>query len=827
MASSKEKANGENPTQKIKPRAIVEEMRESYLDYAMSVIVARALPDVRDGLKPVHRRILYSMRKMGLKAAGKTRKSSAIVGHCLGHFHPHGDISVYEAMVGLAQDFSHRYLLVTGQGNMGSIDGDPPANARYTEAKLSPLGENMLEDLDRGTVDFVDNYDGTEQEPAVLPSPVPQLLLNGSLGIAVGMATNILPHNLKEVCDALIYYLYHPKATTSDLFQWVQGPDFPTGGVVYNQNDLIAAYSQGKGPVVVRGKAEIIAHKKGSQIIISEIPYRVNKATLVKSIANLISDDKLKGVKAIRDESGREGMRVVIDISPQGFPQRLLNRLYKYTSLQKKLHMNMIALVDGLQPRLLSLADIFDYYLKHRRAVVVRRTRFDLIRLKARRHILLGLIIALRNIDEVIAVIKKSEDRQDAQKKLRKKFSLSELQAEAILEIKLHRLAKLERIEIEKELKQIEVTIKELEGILVSPKKVNQVIEKELKKAEEDFGDARRTKIVKGQIKEFEQKDLIPNKKAFIIVTENGYIKRTDPGVYHSQKRGGKGILGMKTIKGDIVEHLVSVFTHDQLLFFTDQGKVYELPAYEIEEGTRVSRGRGLANYLPLSSEEKLLAIFRQVDDDKYLIMATKNGIIKKTKKGSYQAVRTSGLKAINLKKNDSLQAVSGTSGKDEVLLATKEGKCIRFKEGQVRPMGRVARGVKGIALRSGDQVIAMEIIKESKDKKASKNQKLLVLSENGYGKRTLLKNYRLQRRGGRGLITAKLSKKTGKLVFAKLFDVEKQDLVVISTGGQIIRTNIESISTLSRVTSGVRIMKLNPGHKVASATSWGEGKSH
>jgi DNA gyrase subunit A len=822
MASPEEKANKENIVQKIEPRAIVDEMRESYLDYAMSVIVARALPDVRDGLKPVHRRILFSMRKMGLKASGKTRKSSAIVGHCLGHFHPHGDVSVYEAMVGLAQDFSRRYLLVTGQGNMGSIDGDPPANARYTEAKLSPLGENMLEDLDRGTVDFIDNYDGTEQEPAVLPSPVPQLLLNGSLGIAVGMATNILPHNLKEVCDALIHYLYHPKATTSDLFQWIQGPDFPTGGTIYNQKDLIAAYSQGKGPVVVRGKAEIVAHKKGSQIIISEIPYRVNKSTLVKSIANLISDDKLKGAKTVRDESGREGMRVVIDVSPQGFPQRLLNRLYKYTSLQKTLHMNVIALVDGLQPRLLSLTDIFDYYLKHRREIVIRRAKFDLARFKARRHILLGLIIALRNIDEVIAVIKKSEDRQDAQKKLRKKFSLSELQAEAILEIKLHRLAKLEMIEIEEELKQIEISIKKLEEILASPKRVNQVIEKELKKAEKNFGDARRTKIVKGQIKEFEQKDLIPNKKALIIVTQNGYIKRTDPEVYHSQKRGGKGILGMKTIKGDIVDHLVSVSTHDQLLFFTNQGKVYELSAYEIEEGTRVSRGRGLANYLPLSSEEKLLAIFRQADNEKYLIMATKNGIIKKTKKESYQAVRASGLKAINLSKNDSLQAVAGTSGKDEILLVTKGGKCIRFKESQVRSMGRVARGVKGITLRSKDQVIAMEIIKRLEGKKISESQKLLVLSENGYGKRTLIKNYRLQGRGGRGLITAKLSKKTGELVFAKLFDVEKQDLVVISTGGQIIRTNIEAISTLSRATSGVRVMKLNPGHKVASATSWG-----
>ena len=806
----------------VLPREVTDEMRESYLDYAMSVIISRALPDVRDGLKPVHRRILYSLYEMGLKASGSTKKSSAIVGYCLGRYHPHSDTAVYYAMVGLAQDFVRRYPLVIGQGNFGSIDDDPPAASRYTEAKLSVLGEDMLTDIEKQTVDFADNYDGTFQEPTVLPAPVPQLLLNGTIGIAVGMATNILPHNLNEVCEALIYLIDHPQATTEDLFQFVKGPDLPTGGIIYGQGELVSTYSQGKGAVLNRARAEIIEKGKGAQIVVTEIPYRVNKSALVSKIAQLAAEDKLKGVKNVRDESDRQGLRIVIEVSAQGFPQRILNQLYRYTDLEKKQHINMVALVDGIQPRVLSLADILNYYLTHRREVVVRRTKFDLEKGLKRQHILEGLMIALAHIDEVIAVIKKSNDRADAAKNLMKTFKLSEAQAEAILEIKLHRLAKLEQVEINQELDNIAKQISEWQSLLASPKKIEKLIQKELQEVQKKHGGPRKTEIIPGEVKQISKKDLIPEQKNFVIITQKGYIKRNQPEVYKIQKRGGRGIVGMKTVEGDIVEHFLSVSTHDQLLFFTDTGKVYDLPAYEIEEGSRVSRGRGLANYLPISADERVLSVLSQQTGDRqrYLLMATKRGMIKKTDKKEYLKIRKNGLQAISLKKGDWLKAVAETSGQDWVMLVTKKGKSIMFPEKNIRATGRVTAGVKGISIGKDDEVISLAVIP---DQSNLKQLTLLTLSEKGYGKRTKLSNYRQQTRGGKGIITAKLASKTGNLIFAKLIDDQNQDLIVISTRGSVIRTPVNSISILGRSTSGVRVMKLAPNDKIASAVCLSE----
>ncbi|MCD6402460.1 DNA gyrase subunit A, partial [bacterium] len=600
-----------NKISQVYSREITEEMRESYINYAMSVIVSRALPDIRDGLKPVHRRILYTMYEDGLRHNAKFRKSATVVGACLGRYHPHGDQAVYDALVRMAQDFSLRYPLIEGQGNFGSIDGDPPAAQRYTECRLSKVGEKMLEDIEKDTVDFLPNYDGTRKEPALLPSPLPQLLLNGCLGIAVGMATNIPPHNLSEVCDALIYLIDHPKATTKELFQFIKGPDFPTGGEIFNEKEIIQAYSQGKGSIVVRGKAEIVTTKKGKrEIVISEIPYQLQKSKLVKDLAYLVQKKKIKGIKDIRDESDKEGMRIVVELKKGVNPKKVLNTLYKFTELQTKFHLNMIALVDGIQPKTLSLPDILGYFILHRKEVVKRRTKYELKKAKERAHILEGLKKCLSKIDEVIATIKKSADRADAKKNLIKKFKLTSPQAEAILETKLSALARLERKKIEEELKELKKRIKEFESILKSKKKIKEVIKKELKNLKETFGDERKTKVNPGKVKDFTLEDLIPQERTFITLTSGGYIKRSRPSVFKSQRRGGKGILGMKTIGEDIVEHFLAVNTHDSLLFFTDSGKVFSLPAYEIPEGVRIAKGRGITNFLEVSPQEKILSIF-------------------------------------------------------------------------------------------------------------------------------------------------------------------------------------------------------------------------
>jgi len=809
----------------IKPRAITTEMQESYIDYAMSVIVARALPDVRDGLKPVHRRILYTMLEEGLRHNAKSRKSATVVGSCLGRYHPHGDMAVYDSMVRMAQSFSLRYPLIQGQGNFGSIDGDPPAAQRYTEAKLSKIGEETLKDIDKDTVNFIDNYDGTRKEPTVLPSPVPQLLLNGSLGIAVGMATNIPTHNISEVIDATIFLIDHPKSNTEDLFKFVQGPDFPTGGIIYNQKEILQAYSQGKGPIVTRGRAEVQEQEKADRrrIIITEIPYQVQKSTLMEQFANLVQEKKIEGIKDIRDESDKEGLRIVLDLSREAYPQKILNRLYKFTDLQKTFHLNMLALVEGIQPRVLNLVEVLDYFIIHRKEVVTRRTKFELEKAKERAHILEGLHKCLANIDAVIKIIKSSENREAAEKNLIKRFHLTKIQANAILETKLSALAKLERKKIEDELKELKAKIKALIAVLKSPQRIKEVIKKELKEIKDNFGDERKTKVQVHGLGEIAEEDLIPQEETIITLTQGGYIKRINPKSYKIQKRGGKGICGMKTLQDDIVEHFLSAQTHDSLVFFTDSGKVFRTQVYEIPEGSRVARGRGLLNFLEISPEEKILCLRTLSKKDqeggiKYLVIATKNGIIKKTPLEDFENIRKSGLIAITLKKGDEVRNVQKTTGQDDIILITKKGQSIRFKEKDLRSMGRTAAGIRGIRLKKGDEVVGIDIIKKQ-EKEAEKKLKefLLVMTDNGFGKRTDIGEYKIQGRGGSGVKTANITQKTGEIVAAKVLTGEEEDLIVISQKGQVIRTKISQIAKLNRATQGVRIMKLE-GDKVASA---------
>jgi DNA gyrase subunit A len=824
MAKDSQKQNTE--IGHIKPREITEEMQESYINYAMSVIVSRALPDVRDGLKPVHRRILYTMLEEGLRHTAKFRKSANVTGNCLARYHPHGDIAVYDALVRMAQDFSLRYPLIQGQGNFGSVDGDSAAAPRYTEARLSKIGEETLRDIEKNTVDFIDNYDGTRKEPTVLPSPVPQLLLNGSLGIAVGMATNIPPHNLSEVCDALIYLIDNPKVDTEELFKFIQGPDFPTGGIIYDQKGIIQVYSQGKGPIITRGKVEIMEQEKtGRQrIIITEIPFQVQKSTLIEQFANLVQQKKIEGIKDIRDESDKEGLRIVIELSRDAYPQKILNRLYKFTDLQKTFHFNMLALVDGIQPRVLNLVELLNYFISHRKEVVIRRMKYELERAKERVHILEGLHKCLANIDEVIKIIKNSADREEAEKNLIKRFRLTKIQANAILETKLSALAKLERKKIEDELKELETRIKELTGILKSPQKIKEVVKKELKEIKDNFGDERRTKVHIQKIGEIAEEDLIPQEETIITLTQGGYIKRINPKTYKIQKRGGKGILGMKTLQDDVVEHFLSAQTHDSLLFFTDSGKVFRVPVYEIPEGQRVARGRGLLNFLEISPQDKILCLRTLSKRDqeqgiRYLFMATKRGIIKKTPLTDFDNIRKTGLIAISLKKGDELKNVQKTIGQDEIILVSRKGQSIRFKEKEARPMGRTASGIRGIRLKKGDEVVALDVIGNIKQNEEMPKEYLAVITENGFGKRTDIKEYKVQGRGGSGIKTANINPKTGNITAAKVLTGQEENLIVISQRGQVIRIKISQISKLSRAAQGVRLMRLEQGDKVASVT--------
>lgn len=807
------------PTQNIHSREITEEISQSYLDYAMSVIVSRALPDVRDGLKPVHRRILYSMWDTGLRANAKFRKSATVVGEVLGKYHPHGDAAVYDSMVRMAQDFSLRYPLVRGQGNFGSMDGDSPAAYRYTEAKLSPIAEEMLLDIEKNTVDFVPNFDGQHKEPTVLPANLPQLLLNGSMGIAVGMATNIPPHNLTELIDGINHLIDNPEAEIEELAEFVKGPDFPTGGIIYNKKDILEAYRTGRGRIITRAKAEIVETKAGAfQIIVSEMTYATNKATLIEKMAELVHEGKIIGIRDIRDESDKEGVRLVIELKKDAYPQKVLNKLYTMTDLQKNFGVNMLALVGGIEPQILNLKDILEEYVEHRKIVITRRTKFDLEKAKDRAHILEGLKKALDHIDAVIETIKKSPTKEEAHANLMRKFKLSDRQTTAILEMRLQTLAGLERKKIEDELKEKLKLIAELEAILKSEKKILGLVKDELARVKEKYGDERKTRIIKGGITEFKQEDLVPNEEAIITISKEGYIKRMDPGVYRVQKRGGKGVIGATTKEGDEISEMLGVMTHDNLLFFTNTGKVFQTKAYEIPASTRVAKGQSIVNFLSLSSEEKITALVASGKDDayKYMFMATENGTVKKTSMEEFENVRRSGLIAIKLEKGDMLSWAEATTGSDEVVITTQKGQAIRFKESDVRPMGRAAAGVRGIKLKSDDKVVGMDIVF-----KGQKGNQLLVIAENGYGKRSDLKSYKVQKRGGSGIKTASVTAKTGKLIGAKVINLDaiEDDLIMTSEKGQIIRVQLKEVSVLGRATQGVRVMRPQPGDKVSAIT--------
>ncbi|OGI21046.1 MAG: DNA gyrase subunit A [Candidatus Moranbacteria bacterium RIFCSPLOWO2_02_FULL_48_19] len=804
---------------KIEARSITDEVRQSYLDYAMSVIVARALPDVRDGLKPVHRRILYSMWSTGLRASAKFRKSATVVGEVLGKYHPHGDTAVYDTMVRLAQDFSLRYPLVWGQGNFGSMDGDSAAAYRYTEAKLAPIAEEMLLDIDKDTVDFVPNFDGMHEEPLVLPAKLPQLLLNGTVGIAVGMATNIPPHNLSELVDGICHLIEFPDANVDDLMQFIKGPDFPTGGTIYNARDIREAYATGKGPIMARAKAEIVESKAGQfQIIITEMTYATNKSSLIMKIAELVKEDKLSGIKDLRDESDRQGVRIVVDLKKEAFPQKVLNTLYQMTDLQKNFNVNMLALVDGVDPQILTLKAILEHYIKHREKVVVRRTEHDLEKTKDRAHILEGLKRALDHIDAIIDAIKKSPTKEEAHANLMKKFKLSDLQTTAILEMRLQTLAGLERQKIEDELAEKMKLIAYLGDLLKHRKKILALVRSELTLVKEKYGDERRTKVVKTGVTEFKQEDLIPNDEAIITLTEDGYIKRMNPSVYRVQKRGGKGVIGATTKEEDRIAQVLSIETHDNLMFFTNTGKVFQTKAYEIPESSRTSKGQAIVNFLQVAQEEKITAMiaFSNNDAFKYLFMATENGTIKKSKLEDFENVRRSGLIAIGLDKGDTLGWVRPTTGDDDAVLTTSDGQAIRFRETDVRPMGRNASGVRGMKLKGKDKIVGMDVVP-----KGAKGLELLILSQNGYGKRSELKSYKVQKRGGSGIKTMKVTAKTGKLVGAAITSlaVIEDDLILTSEKGTIIRVPFKSVPLLGRVTQGVRVMKPQPGDAVAAFT--------
>lgn len=805
---------------KIEGRSLTDEMRQSYLDYAMSVIVSRALPDVRDGLKPVHRRILYSMWSTGLRSTSRFRKSATVVGEVLGKYHPHGDTAVYDTMVRMAQDFSLRYPLIWGQGNFGSMDGDGAAAYRYTEAKLKAIAEEMLVDIDKDTVDFIPNFDGEHEEPVVLPAKLPQLLLNGTVGIAVGMATNIPPHNLNELVDGICHLIDNPEATVDDLMQFVKGPDYPTGGIIYNQKDIREAYATGRGPITARAKVDIVESKAGQfQIVVTEMTYATNKASLIMKIADLVKEEKIQGIKDLRDESDKDGVRIVIELKKEAFPQKVLNKLYQMTDLQKNFNVNALALVDGREPQILTLKAIFEHYIVHREKVVIRRSEYELRKAKDRAHILEGLKIALDHIDEIIATIKKSANKEEAHVNLMKKFKLSDRQTTAILEMRLQTLSGLERKKIEDELAEKLKLIAYLEDLLKHRSKILGLVKSELQELGERFGDERRTKVVKGAIGEFKQEDLIPNEDAIITLTVDGYIKRMNPDVYRVQKRGGKGVIGATTKEEDRIAKVLSINTHDNLMFFTDSGKVFQTKAYEIPESSRTARGQAIVNFLQMSQEEKITAFISYASNgnDKFLFMATKNGTIKKTKIEDFDNVRRSGLIAINLEKGDVLSWVNPTTGTDDVVMTTADGQAIRFKESDVRPMGRSAAGVRGIKLKDAkDCVVAMDII--SKD---AKDRELLVLSQNGYGKRTELKQFKVQKRGGSGMKTMKVTAKTGDLVGALVTHTEslEGDLIMTSHKGTIIRIPMKSVPLLGRVTQGVRVMKPQAGDSVADFT--------
>jgi len=807
---------------KITNAPIVDEMQRSYLEYAMSVIISRALPDVRDGLKPVHRRILYAMWDIGLRHTSKYRKSAHVVGEVMAKYHPHGDAAIYDSMVRMAQDFSMRHQLVDGQGNFGSMDGDSAAAMRYTEARLRAVAEEMLFDIEKNTVNFNPTYDGSHTEPMVLPSKLPNLLLNGTMGIAVGMATSIPPHNLSELCDGVTKLIDEPKTNLEELAEIIKGPDFPTGGIIYNKKDIFTAMATGKGGVVVRAKAEIQEAKKSGmfQIVVTEVPYQVNKAEMIEKIATLVQEKKMEGIRDLRDESNKDGVRIVIELKKDAYPQKVLNQLYKQTDLQTTFHYNLLALVDGIQPRVLNLKNILEEFIKHRQTVIRRRTEFDLDKAKDRAHILEGLKMALDKIDLIIKTIRASKDKDEAKVNLISKFKFSDRQATAILEMKLQQLANLERQRIEDELKEKKILIKELESILASEKKILGIVKSETNEIKGKYGEERRTKIIAHGVKEFTTEDLIPNEPTIVMITTDGYIKRLPPDTFHQQSRGGKGVIGVTTKEEESVQNLLTTNTHDNILFFTNRGRVFQLMAYDIPQASRTAKGQALVNFLQLAPNEKVTALLGMNDltNIKYLVMVTTRGNIKKSALEDFANVRRSGLIALKLKPDDNLEWVKPSTGNDEIMIATKQGQAIHFKEKDVREMGRTASGVRGMRLKGSDEVIGMDIV----DPK-NKSLEFLTVGENGVGKRTELSEYKVQGRGGSGIKTAEITAKTGNLTFAKVVDAveaKEKDLLIMSAKGQVIRLPFSSISSSGRATQGVRLMRFKEeGDKVVSVT--------
>ncbi len=799
--------NNEN----IVPISIEQEMRTSFMDYSMSVIVSRALPDVRDGLKPVHRRILYVMHGLGLTHTRSLRKSASIVGDTMGNYHPHGDGAIYDSLVRMAQDWNLRYPLVLGQGNFGSVDGDSPAAMRYTEAKMQAITANMLADIEKNTVEMAPNYDGRLQEPTILPAAIPNLLVNGSYGIAVGMATSCPPHNLREVCDALIHLIDNPEATSRDLMRFVKAPDFPTGGIIYGTGGLREAYETGRGRISVRARAAVESDAKGGKdrIIVSEIPYQVNKSRLLENIAELAREKTIEGITDLRDESDKDGMRIVIEIRRGDEPEVVLNQLYKHTQMQDTHSIIMLALVNNM-PRVLSLRECLYYYIEHRVEIVERRTKFDLKAAEDRAHILEGLKIAIDNIDEVIAIIRKAADTDDAQKKLMKRFKLSEIQANAILAMRLRRLTGLERKELDDEYKAVLMEIERLRTILSGRKTLLAEVRREVEQVREAYGDARRTEIL-SETAEFTVEDLIAEEDMVVTVSNEGYIKRLPVSTYRSQRRGGRGVAGMDTKEEDFVRDLFIASTHDYMLFFTNTGRLHWRKVHELPKASRTARGRSIANVLDLKGEEKVTAFLpvRDLNAELFVLMVTKLGTIKKTDLKLFSNPRNVGIIAIDLDKGDELISVMLTSGEDNILIATHQGMSIRFPESDVRPMGRQAHGVIGIRLEKDDKVIGVSLAKD--------DMTVLSVTENGYGKRTLVSEYRLQHRGGSGVINIKTSERNGSVIGMLTVD-DKDEVVLAATNGIVIRSAVKDIRTIGRNTQGVKLMSPTEGAKVSAA---------
>ncbi|WP_281217183.1 DNA gyrase subunit A [Lysinibacillus capsici] len=794
----------------VKGVNITEEIETSFLDYAMSVIVSRALPDVRDGLKPVHRRILYGMQELGNTADKAYKKSARIVGDVMGKYHPHGDSSIYDAMVRMAQDFSYRYMLVDGHGNFGSVDGDGAAAMRYTESRMSKIAMEMLRDINKDTIDYTDNYDGSEKEPIVLPSRYPNLLVNGAAGIAVGMATNIPPHQLGETIDAVIALSENPAITTEELMEIIPGPDFPTGGLILGRSGIRRAYETGRGSIIIRAKVEIEQKANGKEtILIHELPYQVNKAKLIEKIAELVRDKKIDGITNLRDESDRRGMRVVIEVRKDANANVVLNNLYKQTAMQSSFGINMLSLVNG-QPKVLGLKEMLYHYLEHQKVIIRRRTEFDLRKAEDRAHILEGLRIALDHIDEIIAIIRGSRSGEEAKPQLMERFNLSERQAQAILDMRLVRLSGLEREKIEAEYQELQVLIAELKAILADEEKIVDIIRTEIIELKERFNDTRRTEITSGGIEMIEDEDLIPVENSVVTLTHNGYIKRLAANTYRSQKRGGRGVQGMGTNEDDFVEHLMNTSTHDTILFFTSKGKVFRAKGYEIPEFGRTAKGLPIVNLLNIEKGEKVTAMIRvaSFDEDAYFIFTTKTGITKRTPVSQFANIRTNGLIAISLREDDDLISVRLTDGEKQVIIGTRDGMLVRFQEDDIRSMGRTAGGVRGIKLRDGDEVVGMEIVEPG--------QEILVVTEKGYGKRTSEEDYRLQSRGGVGLKTIQITDKNGPMVAVKTVD-GSEDLMLITINGMLIRMDVNDISLIGRSTQGVRLIRLGDDELVAT----------